>query len=134
MDIKAGQKVWLRTGSRGNSFQGEKECTVEKVGKLYFYLEGNNRQRFRIKDGAVDSEFSNVGKVYASLEEILHEKEHTQLSAELKKEFSYYSKSSLSLNQLRAIKEIIYPTKTPSPETNNIQLANNHAAEVVNQK
>jgi hypothetical protein len=85
------------------------EKTIRKVGKKYFYLEGNFREvPYSLKTlRAVDS-YVNKNKVYLTKEEYYEEKEKKNLFSKLENIFSSFSNcENYSLEQLKQVYEIV---------------------------
>jgi hypothetical protein len=85
------------------------EKTIRKVGKKYFYLEGDFRKvPYSLKTlRAVDS-YVNKNKVYLTKEEYYEEKEKKSLFFKLENIFSSFSNcENYSLEQLKQVYEIV---------------------------
>lgn len=111
-DLKLGQKVWIRyNGGDTRRSREVREGIITKVGRKYFEVNNNDWTggKFDIKTmvEAVDSNYRDTA--YLSLDEIEKEIEYGKLSSEIRNAFSAYSKLNFSIEQLRAIKEIIDP-------------------------
>nr|WP_298661093.1 hypothetical protein [uncultured Flavobacterium sp.] len=109
--LKVGKKLWLVGASYRGSNQEPKEVIVKSVGKLYFTLDGYERDKFSISDLRQKTETNYQARCYLSLQDRLDEIEHNELSRDLKQFFSGYGKVNLTLPQLRQIVLIIKETK-----------------------
>jgi len=108
--LKVGQKVWMRYNGFDSRRSIEiKEGLVTKVGRRYFEVNNNDYTggRFEIDTMIESGETNYRDKAYLSKDEIENEIEFGKLSSEITAVFKTYSKLPLSIEQLRAIKEII---------------------------
>ncbi len=112
-DLKVGQKVWIRyAGFDSRHSRDIREGVITKVGRKYFEVNNNKWDggRFEIET-MIESNNSNYkDHAYLSIKDIEEEIEFGNLSSEIRKTFGHYGKLSFSLEQLRAIKEIINPS------------------------
>lgn len=106
MDIKAGQTVFIRSHKRGSGYVHEK-AKVERVGNKFFYI-GNSK--YYIATGKLCSEYTTDTQVYLSEQDILDLSERESLSRFLRDAFGGFGQLPYTLDQLRKVKEIIYPT------------------------
>lgn len=107
--MEVGQKVYLKPVGNQTRYSKEiKETRISKVGRKYFELEESYYGRFFIKTMNQDcGQYISGYTCYLSLQEIEDEKEALKLYTEIKKVFSGFSNTDLSLSQLKEINRII---------------------------
>ena len=103
--IAIGQKVWVKPGYPTKS--EPVEAIITKVGKKYFELDDNSREKFDINTLQQVNDINYKSKIYLSFQNILDEKEHLKLSGALRTDFGNYGSLKYSLEQLRKIAEIV---------------------------
>ena len=110
-DLRVGQIVyvipWGNTVRRyGNEIV---EATVAKIGRKYFYLEESrfDGDKFDLENFIYNSGHNSGWNAYLTKQEILDKREHERLSKEIVNMLNTWTIRSLSLEQLRAIKEAI---------------------------
>jgi len=85
---------------------------VKFVGRKYFCCslpDSQNYSEYHLDDWSEKTQGSISTYLYESVQEYEDEKEHSTLLREVREAFRGYSTESLSLEQLRAIKQIISP-------------------------
>lgn len=100
--IVVGQKVIVLAGRP----EKQREATVSKVGKKYFYVD-NDKLKFDMETLFESSEYGQRCRCFLSLQDILDENEQIELSKELRNLVGQYGTSNISLEKLRKIMEII---------------------------
>lgn len=105
---KVGDKVWVAGGFRKTEPE-QKE--IGRVGREYFYIDGD---KFEIKSGRQASEHNYPKRTYVDIQEYYDEKEFTDKTSDIRQHFSNWGRIGLSLDQIRAIHDIIWPKTTES--------------------
>lgn len=104
-------KLYREISHRGGGLPTEiKEVTISKIGKKYFYLEDDYRQKgVNIQTLKYDDPVYTQSsfQLYRTREEIEERHERDQLYRKVQKHFSHFSNTKLSLEQLKAIDNII---------------------------
>lgn len=105
--IVKGQKLWLVRPGRGGTTI--KEVVVVSVGRKYITIDEDwiRGVRFHLDTLRIVSEYACYDRLYVDIQEYHDEVEHSKLTDEIRKYFSGYGKSKLSLDSLRKISEII---------------------------
>lgn len=106
LPVFIGQTLFCIPNSRGLA-STRPEYVVSKIGKKYFYVEGNDRLKFDKETlKHTDNVYSqNNIQLYRSVQEIMDIRERERLYATIREYFSYYRGKSLSM--LREIMAII---------------------------
>lgn len=105
--VVVGQKVWVMPSEYTRGERTPREATVSKIGRKYFELEEFARCKYRISDGVEENNTNYKGKVYTDLQQILDEKEHANISRELRKIFSGYGKLPFDLATLKKVRDLV---------------------------
>ena len=82
------------------------ETTIEKIGRKYFYVKGSDN-KFNIDNLRYEASFQYDMQVYLNKQDIFDGVERSSIEKKLRGKFSQYVNSGLTLEQLRAIDEII---------------------------
>lgn len=107
MKLEIGQKVYLEP-TNANSYRNREivETYITKIGRKYIELEGYYN-KFSIEDLCDVSAYSPSWKLYFSKQEIEDKNERNKILDTLHGIFSTYGVNKLSLNQLRAVLDIV---------------------------
>lgn len=92
--------------------KGVHERIVSRVGRKYFYIEGDGREQGYDKETLKFShkDYSQCDvQLYRTKQEILDSRELSQLNDKIRGYFSGYGRINLTLQQLREIDKIINP-------------------------
>jgi len=104
--LSVGRKIWLIPRSYGrNREEAPIEVTITKVGRKFFKVDGYY-ERFRF-DIETLREVDGSGMCYLELQHILDNREKGRLLNKLRSVFSSFGKSDLTLDQLRAIDNVL---------------------------
>ena len=111
MKYTKGQKVFIKTTGNAARYRGSEIIPGEviTVGRKYVTVRfGYSSIKFNSEEEyKQESKYSAEYILYETEQEILDENEVDNLSARLRKAFSYYGKAPYTLEQLRAIAKII---------------------------
>jgi len=105
MKPKVGDKLFLLV-SGWNTTRETREAEVTKVGRKYFICD---EIEFHIDNWQQKTEFIPRYRLYRNRQEWADEKRMDELTDKIKKRFSPYGNMDLTLNQLEAIAQIIWP-------------------------
>lgn len=116
-DFKVGQEVWLRPVNNGLRFYkcSLLKATVIKVGRIYLTVEYNNRKiQFDAEYNFTQkTDYSPDYKLYISKEDAVRDMNNSIEYGQLAQKLSSFNEwRSLSLDQMRRVKEIIEENKT----------------------
>lgn len=106
--IKVGDILYGRESYRRETSE-IKEYIVEKVGRIYFYVENQPRRRYNIETlQHFDKDYGQLNhQLYRTAQEIQDKIEHERLSDTIKSKFRDYGKLPYTLEQLKQINEIL---------------------------
>lgn len=107
LNIEVGQTVWLIRKERWKDNNEPQEKIVSKTGNKYFYLEGDDRTRYNIDTGLVDSDYNNVDKVYPSIQDYMDKIAHSTLSREFRDMIHQHGDIPCSLDALKKMIAIL---------------------------
>lgn len=101
-NLKEGQVLWD---------YNENEHVVKKIGKRYFYLGSDPREKYKFSLENLwyrNDNYSQFDKrLYLTLQEVKNEKRHKQLFQVLRKQFDSYNHNNFTLEQLEQIIRIL---------------------------
>lgn len=107
-DLKAGTKVYREVFSRNNPPR-IKECTITRIGRSYFYLDGNDKTAVDLS--TLYHEHKNYSQlsfqVYLTEKEITDKWEESELYSKVKKFFDGYNSKVVELEKLKEIAKIL---------------------------
>lgn len=110
--IKKGQKVWqVQYGRRLADDSRITETEVVGVGSKYFRIACDDRNRYHIGTGKLDTSYSVSAMVYVDIQEYHNKVEHGNLSSIVRQILGGYGDIKLTLDQLRRIAAIIQEPK-----------------------
>jgi hypothetical protein len=102
--LKIGQTVYLKPLHRREEVEQD---VISKIGNKYFEVKGMSSIRFHIDTLIQDGRgYSPSWQVYLSSEDLKNEYEKVELLSYFKDVFDFGSHTTLSLSQLRRMKEI----------------------------
>lgn len=112
--MEIGDRVYLKAINERARYKTEvdiEEYIICKIGRKYFEVckedYKNYTIQFEINNKRQVTKYSPDWQLYFSKQEILDEEEHLNLSNQVRDKIGSYGTSSLSLDKLRKIKEII---------------------------
>ena len=106
--IKLGREVFLlRNELYRSRNEGLIKTQITKIGRKYFYVDGEKRSKFDINTLTEVNDANYKGKIYLTEKEYNEILEFDFLSKNIKSFFSGYGKLKLSLSKLREINQII---------------------------
>lgn len=107
-DLKVGTKVYREVFSRNNPTK-IKESTVTRIGRTYFYLDGDEKTAINLSTLYHDhKDFSQYSfQVYITEKEIIDKWEQSELYSKVRKFFDGYNSKNIELEKLKEIAKIL---------------------------